>query len=144
MQDGIWDIAERTIDSTSRGCRGKLQDALERHTANLSAACRAEVGRTLERQSRRGDDKPRRGEKGGAGNSYSPTSSSTGRKDGKLKAETNPATIVLTFVTCALVAFAAMAYFVSGGRSQGGRHTTRSGKRLHKKDRARERAKKRR
>eukprot|EP00904_Undaria_pinnatifida_P002596 jgi/Undpi1/12337/HiC_scaffold_5.g02013.m1 len=105
------DIAERTIDSTSRGCRGKLQDALERPTANLSAACRAEVGRTLERQSRREDESSRRGEKGSsqggaAGASSSPSAGSKGEKS---KAETHTATVVLAFVTCALVAFAAVA-----------------------------------
>lgn len=61
----------------------------------------------------KGGDNPRRGErgslKGDAANAYSPGSSSTGPKGGKLKAETHPATIVLTFVSCALVAFAAMA-----------------------------------
>lgn len=58
-----------------------------------------------------GGDNPRGGEnlKGDAANAYSPSSSSAGPKVGKLKAETHPATIVLTFVSCALVAFAALA-----------------------------------
>ncbi|CAM9724950.1 unnamed protein product [Sphacelaria rigidula] len=58
----------------------------------------------------------------------------------------HPATIVLSFVMCALVMFAAIGYHVSGGGGLNGRQSTRHDKRIHKKkqDRQRERGKKRR
>ncbi|CAM9128929.1 unnamed protein product [Hapterophycus canaliculatus] len=139
-----WDLAESILDSTSSACRENLEDVLEQPAAILSPACRAEIGRILERKSDNGDDsKPRRGGGKSGAQDDTATTSGTGSKHDISNADgTHTATIVLSFISCVLVAVVGLAYFLRGGRKR----PTRGGKRLHKKkqDRIRERGKKRR
>ncbi|CAM9289229.1 unnamed protein product [Ectocarpus sp. 12 AP-2014] len=137
-----WDVAERTIESTSGACRYSLEEVLEQPAGSLSAACEAEVGRILEAKAhyKAGAGKPRRG--GDKSGTDAPTTSSrTGPKSEQTEDHaTQAATVVLTFVTLVLVAVVALAYCASVGRPK------RGGRRLHKKkqERIRERGKKRR
>lgn len=143
-----WDVAERTLDSLSNSCRGELQAALERPSPSpLTPVCRTEVGSLLGHQSR-GEELPQKTKGDGQrvksvpiqDEGIGPESSPAGAHPA------HPATIVLSFVMCALVVFAAIGYYVSGGGGLNGRQPTRHDKRLHKKknDRPRERGKKRR
>ncbi|CAM9435471.1 unnamed protein product [Scytosiphon promiscuus] len=139
-----WDFAESILDSTSSACRENLEDVLEQRMAILSPTCRAEIGRILERKSSNGDDsKSRRGSGKTGAQDDSATTAGTGSIHDKSNADgSHTATIVISFISCVLVAVVAVAYFLSRGRKR----PTRGGKRLHKKkqDRIRERGKKRR